>query len=114
MRMVAANRLSLRFNNRPQLRDQLIPSVVGMRDVPRGATNLFRLGTLRQAIAAVDVDDVLHMQEPFGRVLVKIGDHCATEFHCGVDRRVVGAQSLFEERREERAIDKMVEDRGVR
>ena len=111
--MVPANGISLCFDNRPQLRDQLIPSVVGVRDLARGTTNLLRLGTLRKAIAAIDVDDVLHVYESVRRVLVKIGNHRAADFHRRVHRGVVRAQPLFEKRGEEGAVDEMVEDGGV-
>ena len=84
-----------------------------MGDFTSSATDAIGLGRIRELLAPVDVDDVFQMNKSGWRVLVEIGDHRTTTFQRRVHGGVVGAQSLLEERREERAVDQVVEHRRI-
>src|SRR6266545_2368284 len=63
----------LRAHHRTELRHQLVPAVASVCDVARRETDPPYLLIVRQAIAAADVDDVLHVHQSVGRMLVEIG-----------------------------------------
>ena len=84
-----------------------------MRDLARRSADPFGVRSIGKPLALVDVDDVLQVDEAGRRMLVEVRDHRAAALHRRIHGRVVRAQSLVEERRQERAVDEMVEDGRV-
>ena len=100
-------------HRRPKLRHEPIPPIFRVRNLAGCAPDSLGLLGDRQPVALFDVDDVLHVNEPFRRVLVEVRDNSTAALHRGIHARVVRAHALLEEGGEKRAVHEVIEHRSV-